>query len=58
LRELRAALNNVQYWDLQDSHRTEMRRLFLELAVFAKAPKERRELVFPALPAVRARRQR
>jgi ParB family chromosome partitioning protein len=58
LRELRAALNSVQYWDLQDSHRSEMRRLFLELAVFAKAPKERRETVFPALPAVKARRQR
>jgi ParB family chromosome partitioning protein len=58
LRELRAALNDVQYWDLQDSHRAEMRRLFLELAMLAKAPKDRRELVFPALPAVKARRQR
>jgi hypothetical protein len=50
----------MQYWDLQDSHRNEMRRLFLELAVFAKAPKDRRETVFPALPSVqaRARRQR
>jgi ParB family transcriptional regulator, chromosome partitioning protein len=58
LRELRAALNDVQYWELQDSHRTEMRRLFLELAMLAKAPRERREVVFPALPAVKARRQR
>jgi hypothetical protein len=35
-----------------------MRRLFLELAVFAKAPKEKRDIVFPALPALKTRRQR
>jgi ParB family transcriptional regulator, chromosome partitioning protein len=58
LRDLRATLNGVRYWELQDSHRNEMRRLFLELAVFAKAPKEKREIVFPALPQLRARRQR
>jgi ParB family transcriptional regulator, chromosome partitioning protein len=58
LRELRATLGGVRYWELQDSHRNEMRRLFLELAVFAKAPKERREIVFPALPELKTRRQR
>jgi ParB family transcriptional regulator, chromosome partitioning protein len=54
-RELRSALLDVQPWELSESDRRDLRLLFRDLAVMAKAPAQKQALVFPPLPAVAPR---
>ena len=57
LRTLRAMLRDIQFWELEESHRREMRRLFIDLAALGRAPTEKRDApIFPALPVVTTRR--
>lgn len=56
VRELRAVLDVTPYWELNESQRGQLRRLFLELGQLAKAPRERQATVFPPLPNVARRR--
>jgi ParB family transcriptional regulator, chromosome partitioning protein len=55
-RGLRAALREVMPHELTEAQRRELRLLFMDLALLAKAPPEKRELIFPALPVVTSRR--
>jgi len=55
-RGLRMVLRDVQPHQLTDAQRRELRLLFMDLAMLAKAPPEKRELVFPPLPVVNSRR--
>jgi ParB family chromosome partitioning protein len=50
-RDLRAGLRTVGAADLTEAERRELRMLFRELALLAKAPTERRKAVLPQLPA-------
>lgn len=56
VRELRAVLDVTPYWELNESQRGQLRKLFLELGQLAKAPRERQAAVFPPLPNVARRR--
>lgn len=49
---LRALLRGVDPADLAEVDRNALRRLFADLAMIARAPKERRAPVFPSLPEV------
>jgi ParB family chromosome partitioning protein len=51
LREVRRALQGVSPASLTDAERRELRLLFIDLSVLAKAPSEPRAVVFPPLPA-------
>ena len=51
LREVRQALQGVTPADLSEAERRELRLLFVDLAVLARAPAEPKKLVFPPLPA-------
>jgi ParB family chromosome partitioning protein len=51
-RELRFALLDVQPWDVSETDRRELRLLFRDLAVMAKAPAKPQARVFPPLPSV------
>jgi ParB family chromosome partitioning protein len=55
LRTTRNLLKQTSPEDLEEAQRREMRLLFLDLAMFARAPLEKRELVFPPLPKVSRR---
>jgi ParB family chromosome partitioning protein len=55
---LRKALRDVHLADLAASDRNALRRLFTDLAMIARSPKERQAPVFPSLPEVRARSKR
>jgi ParB family chromosome partitioning protein len=55
-RALRGVLRDVQPHELTDAQRRELRLLFMDLALLAKAPPEKREIVFPPLPVVTSRR--
>ncbi len=55
-RGLRAALRDVMPHELTEAQRRELRLLFMDLAMLAKAPPEKREIVFPPLPVVTSRR--
>jgi ParB family chromosome partitioning protein len=55
-RALRSALRDVQAHELTEAQRRELRLLFMDLALLAKAPPDKRELVFPPLPVVNPRR--
>jgi ParB family chromosome partitioning protein len=55
-RALRTVLREVQPHELTDAQRRELRLLFMDLALLAKAPPEKREIVFPPLPVVTSRR--
>jgi ParB family chromosome partitioning protein len=57
-RELRRTLREVAPSDLSELHRRELRGLFMELVMLARAPTEKRKLVFPPLPQVAAARTR
>jgi ParB family chromosome partitioning protein len=58
-RELRRALRDVTPSELSDVHRRELRGLFMDLAMLARAPTHKRKTVFPPLPqATTARRGR
>jgi hypothetical protein len=50
-RDLRAGLRTVRAADLSEAERRELRLLFRELALLAKAPADRRKAVLPPLPA-------
>jgi hypothetical protein len=52
IRELRASLRDVNLWELTEKNRRELRLLFQDLAMLAKAPAQPRERVFPALPSL------
>ena len=54
-RGLRNALREVMPHELTEPQRRELRLLFMDLALLAKAPPEKRELVFPPLPVVTSR---
>ena len=56
VRDLRAVLDATPYWELNDSQRGQLRKLFLELGQLAKAPRERQATVIPPLPNVPSRR--
>jgi ParB family chromosome partitioning protein len=51
VRELRAALRPVQAWEFTDADRRELRGLFRELVLIARAPTEKRKPIFPPLPS-------
>jgi ParB family chromosome partitioning protein len=55
-RSLRAALRDIVPHELTEAQRRELRLLFMDLAMLAKAPPEKREIVFPPLPVVTSRR--
>jgi hypothetical protein len=55
-RGLRMVLRDVMPHQLTDAQRRELRLLFMDLAMLAKAPPEKREIVFPPLPVVNSRR--
>ena len=55
-RALRTVLRDLQPHELTDAQRRELRLLFMDLALLAKAPPEKREIVFPPLPVVSSRR--
>jgi ParB family transcriptional regulator, chromosome partitioning protein len=55
-RGLRSALRDVRPYELTDAQRRELRLVFMDLALLAKAPPDKRELVFPPLPVVSSRR--
>jgi len=50
VRELRKTLSAVSAWELSDSHRRDLRLLFMDLVYLARAPAEKRPVVFPELP--------
>jgi hypothetical protein len=50
-RDLRAGLRTVRAAELSEAERRELRLLFRELALLAKAPTAQRKAVLPALPA-------
>jgi ParB family chromosome partitioning protein len=58
LRELRASLRDVRLWDLTEKNRRELRLLYLDLAMLAKASAQPRERVFPPLPVASGERRR
>lgn len=58
VRTLRKTLGSVPAWELSDSHRRELRLLFMDLVHIARAPAEKRPVVFPELPVVRQRARR
>jgi hypothetical protein len=49
--QFRLSLRDVQPHDLMEGDRRELRLLFSELSLLARAPKERRRPVFPPLNA-------
>jgi ParB/RepB/Spo0J family partition protein len=51
---LRKTLRDVHLADLGDADRNALRRLFVDLSMLARSPKERRSPVFPSLPVVKA----
>jgi ParB family transcriptional regulator, chromosome partitioning protein len=55
-RALRSTLRDIMPHELTEAQRRELRLLFMDLALLAKAPGERREMVFPPLPVVTSRR--
>ena len=55
-RGLRRVLRDVQPHELTEAQRRELRLLFMDMAMLAKAPPEKREIVFPPLPVVHSRR--
>jgi ParB family chromosome partitioning protein len=55
---LRATLRDVRLADLAASDRNALRRLFMDLSMIARAPKERQAPVFPSLPEVKTRSSR
>ncbi len=55
-RGLRSVLREVQPHELTEAQRRELRLLFMDLAMLAKAPPDKREIVFPPLPVVNSRR--
>jgi len=55
-RALRTVLRDIEPHALTDAQRRELRLLFMDLALLAKAPPEKREIVFPPLPVVSSRR--
>lgn len=55
-RSLRGVLRDVMPHELTETQRRELRLLFMDLAMLAKAPPEKREIVFPPLPVVNSRR--
>jgi ParB family transcriptional regulator, chromosome partitioning protein len=55
-RGLRTVLRDVLPHELTEAQRRELRLLFMDLAMLAKAPPEKREIVFPPLPVVTSRR--
>jgi ParB family chromosome partitioning protein len=58
VRELRAGLRTVDLWELTEKNRRELRLLYMDLAMLAKAPAQPRERVFPPLPAASSTRRR
>ena len=57
-RSIRLSLREAVPSKLSEAERRELRLLFRELAMLAKAPTDQQALVFPALPVVdRARRR-
>jgi ParB family chromosome partitioning protein len=58
VRDLRACLRDVSGWELTEKNRRELRLLFADLAMLAKAPALPRERVFPALPVATTGRSR
>jgi hypothetical protein len=52
-RQFRAALGEADATRLTENERRELRSVFRELAMLARAPSEKRERVFPPLPVVR-----
>ena len=58
LRTTRTLLKGTFPEDLEEAHRREMRLLFLDLAVFARAPAGTREIVLPSLSAAESKRRR
>ena len=56
--DLRHALQGMFPADLSDAERRELRLLFEDLAVLARAPAQKRRLVFPPLPATSSRSSR
>jgi ParB family chromosome partitioning protein len=55
---LRKTLRDIHLADLAPSDRLALRRLFMDLAMIARAPAERRAAVFPTLPEVKASSRR
>jgi ParB family chromosome partitioning protein len=55
-RALRSVLRDIVPHELTEAQRRELRLLFMDLAMLAKAPPEKREIVFPPLPVVNSRR--
>ncbi len=55
-RALRTVLRDIEPHELTDAQRRELRLLFMDLALLAKAPPEKRQIVFPPLPVVNSRR--
>jgi ParB family chromosome partitioning protein len=55
---LRKLLRDVRAADLAEVDRSALRRLFMDLAMIARAPKERRARVFPSLPDIKVARPR
>jgi ParB family transcriptional regulator, chromosome partitioning protein len=55
-RTLRSVLRDIEPHELTEAQRRELRLLFMDLALLAKAPPEKRKLVFPPLPVVSSRR--
>jgi ParB-like chromosome segregation protein Spo0J len=58
LRTTRNLLKQTAPEDLDEAKRREMRLLFLDLSMFARAPLEKRDVVFPPLPQVKGRTSR
>jgi len=58
VRALRGTLSTVAAWELSDAHRRELRLLFMDLVTLARAPAEKRPIVFPELPQAPAGRTR
>jgi hypothetical protein len=55
-RALRTVLRDIVPHELTEAQRRELRLLFMDLALLAKAPPEKREIIFPPLPVVNSRR--
>jgi ParB family chromosome partitioning protein len=55
---LRKTLRDIHLADLAPSDRNALRRLFMDLAMIARAPAERRAPVFPTLPEVKTSSRR
>jgi ParB family chromosome partitioning protein len=58
LRQVRRVLRSRAPTEFSEPERSELRRLFMELALVAKAPKEPRPQVFPPLPVLTSARSR